>query len=209
MRKALVVILGAALVGGMAGPASANKPFRSTSATAEAFWHYRLDLSPTTYEATTWYVGVFQSSDGGTFSDLYVDVESCQTGPNGDTCVEESEKFGFTDLTGPGDAFTIDVASLSSAHLDATYQLQAYDENGDPVGSPETHVIAADWAGQELLSRMRFKSSFHSRCIHFTTTTKGIGRLAQATGTRNGEDLGATEDAFMSGDSSFSIEHTC
>jgi hypothetical protein len=211
MRRALVAVLGAALIGGMAAPAWADKPFRSTSATAEAFWHYRQDLSPTTYEATTWYVGVFQSSDsdGGTFSDLYVDVESCQTGPNGDNCVEESEKFGFIDFSAPGDTFTMDLANMSTAHLEATYQLQAYDENGDPVGPPETHAIVADWAGQDPLTRMRFKSSFHSRCIHFSTTTKGVSRPAEATGTRNGEDLGVTSDAFMSGDSSFSLEHTC
>jgi len=39
-----------------------------------------------------------------------------------------------TDLTSQN--FTIDSRQLTSAHLDAVYQLQAFDQYGNPSGSP-------------------------------------------------------------------------
>src|SRR5262245_35305695 len=65
------------LVLALPGPAQAKMPFRSNLTTAEAFWHSDVQLSPDTVRETTWYVGVFAETDGGTFlySDLYQDVE--------------------------------------------------------------------------------------------------------------------------------------
>jgi hypothetical protein len=200
------------LVLALAAPAQAKKPFRSNITTAEAFWISDVQLTPDTVRETTWYVGVFAETDGGTFlySDLYQDVEDCTTDPNGNvTCTEVSDKFGDSDLTGPGDTFTMDFDTLTSAHLQGTYTLQAFDQNGNPVGSPETDTIVADWTGTGDLIKTHSKFSFHSKCVHFTATDKGITRPADATGTLNGTDLGTTSDTFFGGDATLQVDHFC
>jgi hypothetical protein len=214
MRRttAFVLLVCAALLAGLASPAQAAKPIRSNLTTVEAFWHSRQSTGPNSYLETTWYVGVFASTDGGTFlfSDLYQDVEACTVDQNGNpSCTEVASKFGESDLTGPGDTFTMDFAQLTSAHLDGTYQVQSFDENGNPIGSPETEHIVADWTGTGAITKSHSKFSFHSRCVHFTATTKGRMRPADAAGTLNGTDLGVTTDTFFGGDATLQVDHSC
>jgi hypothetical protein len=210
MRRIAVFVFGLALLGALAAPAQAVKPTRFTETTAEAFWTTRQDLTATTYQLTTWSVGVFASTDGTSkFSDLYQDVELCTVDPNGDICNEVSSKFGGTDFSGLGDTFTMDFANLSTAHLEATYQVQAFDQNGNPVGSAETDHIVADWTGTGVITKSRERFSFHSRCIHFSAKTKGRMRPADATGTLNGTSLGTTSTTFFGGDASFQVDHFC
>ena len=197
---------------GLASPAQAKKPIKSHMTTAEAFWHSQQPTGPNSFTETTWYVGVFATTDGGTFlfSDLYQDVEACTVDPNGNTsCTEVSSKYGDTDLTGPGDSFTMDLTNLTSAHLDGTYQVQPFDQNGNPVGSPESEHIVADWTATGPITKSHSKFSFHTKCVHFTATTKGRMRPADATGTRNGIDLGTTSDTFFGGDATLQVDHTC
>lgn len=211
IRLALVIPT-IALLTGLASPAQADQPIRSHTTTANAFWHSQEPTGPNSYTETTWYVGVFASTDGGTFlfSDLYQDVEACVVDQNGNAaCTELSSKYGDTDLTGPGDAFTMDLTNLTSAHLDGTYQVQSFDQSGNPVGSPETEHIVADWTATGPLTKSHSKFSFHSKCIHFTATTKGQMRPADATGTRNGTDLGTTSDTFFGGDATLQVDHFC
>jgi hypothetical protein len=156
-------------------------------------------------------VGVFTSTDGGTFtySDLYQDVESCIKTTNGTNCTQTSSKYGDSDLTGPTDSFTMDFTNLSGASLDGTYTLESYDENGNPVGSPETDRIVATWTGSGPIIKSHSKFSFHQKCIHFQATTKGKNRDATATGTLNGTRLGKTNDTFFGGEATIQVDHYC
>jgi hypothetical protein len=103
----------------------------------------------------------------------------------------------------------MDVTGLSSASLDGTYQLQAYDQDGNPVGSPETDRVVAEWTGTGPIVKSHSKFSFHQKCIHFQATDKGETRAADATGTLNGLDLGTTSDTFFGGDATFQVDHFC
>ncbi len=91
----------------------------------------------------------------------------------------------------------MDFTNLTSAHLQGTYTLQSFDQNGNPVGSSETDQIVADWTGTRAIIKSHEKFSFHSKCIHFMATTKGRTRPADATGTLNGTGLGTTSDTFL------------
>ena len=185
MRRPLA-LLASTLVALFAVSAIASAaPTRSHDTTAEAFWHFKQQLTSTSYTLTTWYVGVFAGTDGGTFrySDLYQDVEHCTTASSGRThCTEVSSKYGDTDLSRPTDSFTMDFRDLTEAHLVGTYRLQSYDQNGDPVGTKQTYHIASDWAGYGDVTKNHQKFSFHQGCIHFAATIKGKMRPARATG---------------------------
>jgi hypothetical protein len=211
MRKALVLIVGTGLALVLAGPPTEAALSKITTTTAEAFWHSRETISSTQYQETTWYVGVFMTfGDGVTttfYSDLYQDVELCQTSNN--HCTEVSSQYGDSDLTRPGDTFTMDTKNLTAAHLEGTYREQAYDQNGNPVGNPTKDVIAADWTGTGSITRTHSKFSFHMGCIHFSATDKGDTRPATATGSLNGVSLGKTKDTFFGGDATIQVEHTC
>jgi hypothetical protein len=157
-------------------------------------------------------VGVFFSLSGDqpTYSDLYQDVEECVVDPDGNAkCTETSFKYGDSELSGPTDSFTMDVNDLASASLDGTYRVQSYDQDGDPVGSPKSYRVVADWTGYGPLIKSHSKFSFHQKCIHFQVTDKGKMRAARATGTLNGVDLGTTKDTFLGGDASVQVEHFC
>jgi hypothetical protein len=212
MRRLTVLILVAGLgVLGLAAPAQA-RPTRSHFTTAEAFWYFEEQTGPNTFTETTWYVGVFVSTEGksSTYTDLYQDVQECTVDPDGNEhCTGISFKYGDTDLSGPTDSFTMDLNDLSSASLDGTYEVQSYDRDGNPVGSPETYRVVAEWTGTGPLFRSHTKFSFHQKCIHFQVTDKGVMRAADATGTLNGTDLGTTSDTFFGGDANLQVEHFC
>src|SRR2546425_684594 len=130
MRKYLFATLIVLLAATAAVPSGAAKgggrPAKITfaSSSADAFWYTYEDLDATTYRESVWYVGVFQSSDG-TYSDVYQDVEVCtEGGIKGEDCTIESSTYGFTELS--GNEFTLNAKRLSSAHLDATYLMQAF-----------------------------------------------------------------------------------
>jgi hypothetical protein len=75
------------------------------------------------------------------------------------------------------------------------------------VGSPETDHIVADRTSTGDLTKTQSKFSFHSKCVHFMATDKGITRPADATGTLNGTDLGTTSDTFFVGDATLQVDH--
>src|SRR5919201_6261809 len=108
-RTLLVVSLIAAAVG-LATPANAA-PSKLKTTTAEAFWYSRTATGPSSFIQTTWYVGVFATTEGVVqYSDLYQDVEDCVRGSNGHiSCRGTSSVYGDTESPGTSIAsFTMD-----------------------------------------------------------------------------------------------------
>ncbi len=122
---------------------------------------------------------------------------------------EVTYKNGDSNLSRRSDSFTMDFTNLSTASLDGTYKLQSYDQNGNPVGLPETDRVVATWTGSGPIIKSHSKFSFHEKCIHFQATDKGKTRAASASGTLNGSDLGSTADTFFGGDATIQVDHTC
>ena len=213
-RSGVLLVIAGVFLLGLTAPAYASPPvFKSKMTTAEAFWHSEQVTGANTFTDTTWYVGVFAGFDGMVqYSDLYQDVEDCTADSTGNvSCTEVSSKFGDTQFP-PGTtifSFTMDTSGLTSAHLDGTYQLQSFDQNGNPVGSPESDHIVADWTGMGPIAKTHSKFSFHQKCIHFQATDKGRTRAADATGTLNGTPLGTTSDTFFGGDATLQVDHSC
>jgi hypothetical protein len=208
MRKIAILALVIALLAVAAGPAQAGKPTKTKSAdrSANAFWYTTAWLSATSYRSTVWYVGVYESSEG-TFSDLYYDSSICEVTPPEDSCTSESSRYGFSDLS--GQTFTIDAKRLASAHLDAVYDLQAYDADFNPVGDPVATRIVTDWTGVGSLSREKSSYSLHTPCGVIRYSSNGVSRPAEATGSLDGNDLGETHDAYVARGTSRSVERTC
>jgi hypothetical protein len=208
MRKIAILSIAAAMLAVAVGPAEAGKPIRTRSAnlSANAFWYSIETISPTSYRSSVWYVGVYQSSEE-TFSDLYFDTSICEVTPPEDTCTPESSRYGFSDLS--GQTFTIDAKSLSASHLDATYDLQEYDADFNPVGDPVATHIVTDWTGIGSLFREKSSYSVQTPCGLVRYTSKGVNRSAEATGSVDGLDLGETYDAYLASGASRSFEPTC
>jgi hypothetical protein len=208
MRKLAILALAIALLAVAASSAQAGKPTKTKTASlsANAFWYTTEWLSQTSYRSTVWYVGVYQDS-GETFSDLYFDSSICEVTPPEDTCTFESSRYGFSDLT--GQTFTIDAKGLTTAHLDAVYDLQDYDADFNPVGDPAATHIVTDWAGVGSLSREKSSYSLHTPCGLVRYKSNGVNRSAEATGSLDATDLGDTDDAYLAKYASRSAEPTC
>jgi hypothetical protein len=208
MRKVAILTLAIALLALAAGPAQAGKPTKTKSASlsANAFWYTTEWLSQTSYRSTVWYVGVYQDSEE-TFSDLYFDSSICEVTPPEDTCTFESSRYGFSDLS--GQTFTIDAKGLTTAHLDAVYDLQAYDADFNPVGDAVATHIVTDWTGVGSLSREKSSYSLHTPCGLVRYKSNGENRSGEATGSLDGADLGETDDAYLAKYASRSAEPTC
>lgn len=196
MRRSILLVLAAAFVLGIAAPAQA-KPTKTVydSVNANAFWTSVEQVSATQTVRTTWYVGVYKSTDG-TFSDLYVETATCTSAatPKEEDCTYEYMS-GYTDLsTG---VFTIDEADLTTAHLEETYLLQSWDENGNPVDEM-TASIVTDWTGEGETHRNSGKSSYCDSFTCYKSRFEEASRSAEAVGTINGDDLGETYDAWLS-----------
>lgn len=203
MRKLAIAVLTVALTVGLAGPASAAKPTRtiSSSSTAQAFWYTFEQLNKSTTRNSVWYVGVYTSSDGN-YSDLYREEDTCRTSRRHTTC---SSTFSFGDIDLSSGTFTMD-STFSSAHLEATYQLQTTDQQGNPIGGPVATAVVTDWTGVGDLQTNGGRSSYCDQFICTRSTFSDSFRQAEATGSINSVDLGDTYDAFMAGDTSTTIE---
>lgn len=206
MRRLFALLIGATLAASLALPATAKKPVRDgyESVSANAFWFTEEDLGGGSTRTTVWYVGVYLS---GTyvFSDLYEDVYVCDA--SGETCTTESSRFGFSDLS--DGTFTIDKQDLTAAHIDAVYDLQAYDGNWEPVGDPEPTHIVADWAGTGTLMKGKGSFTWKQKCFSYRERFRDASRSAEATGMVDTMDLGETHDAWLSAGSSRFFEHSC
>lgn len=207
MRRIVLLALGVVLAAALAAPTAAAPPVKSKSktASANAFWYSTQTLSRSSYRSTVWYVGVFSSTEG-TWSDLYQEVATCRVTRRGDVCDYEF-RIGFSDLA--GQTFTLDSRGLTTAHIDATYDLyESFDEEGNPIGTATPTHIVADWTGIGDTSQERFSSTVRTECATFRWTFNGLFRSAEATGSVNGVDLGETYDAWLSSGTSSSFERT-
>jgi hypothetical protein len=203
MRKVAIAILTVALSIGLAGPASAAKPTRtlSSSSTAQAFWYTFEQLNKTTTRNSVWYVGVYIDS-GFSYSDLYREEDTCRTSRRHTIC---SSTFSFGDIDLSSGTFTMD-STFSTAHLEATYQLQESDQLGNPIGGPVSTSVVTDWTGVGDLQTNGGKSSYCDQFICTRSTFTDDFRQAEANGSINSVDLGETYDAFMAGDTTTTIE---
>lgn len=200
MRKLFVLALGCSMLLGIAAPAHAGKPTRTTysSASANAFWYSFEQVSRTTTRSTVWYVGVYASTDG-TFSDLYREITTCRR----DRC-SSVFAIGFSDLS--NDVFTIDSSGLMGAHIDATYVLESFDDSRRSTGTTETVHIVADWEGVGTVEQNGGSYSYRDDFISIRATFEDAFRAAEATGSVNDADLGETYDAYLAASTSTSVE---
>jgi hypothetical protein len=205
MRRVFLVVAIACLTSGlMAGPALASTRTheRYKNDAANAFWQSKTPLSSTSYELTTWYVGVYTSSHG-TFSQLVKSVAKCHRASGRQRCREVSFAFGFlSHLTAK--QFTFDAKRLDSAHLNATYLLHQY----KPKKTFKVTIVA-DWTGTGKLSHNGGNDNYHSGCLRFHDTFKGRSRKASVTASENGTSLGTARQAFLSTNSYLTISHRC
>lgn len=205
MRRLLALLVGATLAASIALPATAKKPVRDgyESVSANAFWYTNENLGGGSTRTTVWYVGVYKSGID-VFADLYEDVYVCDAAEN---CTTESSRFGYSDLS--DGTFTIDSADLTAAHIDAVFDLQAYDENWEPVGDPEPTHIVADWTGDGDLMKGRGSFTWKQKCFSYRERFRDASRSAEATGMVGTMDLGETYDAWLSAGSTRYFEHSC
>jgi hypothetical protein len=203
MRKIGLLFIGLVVALGVVAPSVAAPPTRTTSesASANAFWYFTEHPNSRTTVNRTWYVGVFVDQYG-TFSDLYEDVETCVTRGRRTNCTYSS-RYGFSDLS--DGVFTIDREGLTESHLEATYNLERYDDNGNLVDS-EPVAIVADWEGIGDIQTSSGKSTYCDPYFCFRSTFTNSFRSAEATGTVNGADLGETYDAYLSDGASRDVE---
>ena len=195
MRKLGVLFIGVVLALGVAVPSIAGPPTRNkyASSSANAFWNSTETPARNTVVYRTWYVGVYASSDG-IWSDLYEDVQTCVTHGRRTNCTYTS-RYGFSDLS--DGVFTVDPDGLTAAHLEGTYNLELYDENGNLVSSEPTAIVA-DWTGIGEIQSSSGRSTYCDPYACYRTTFSDSYRSAEATGTVNGADLGETYDAWIS-----------
>ena len=195
MRRIILLALASSFVLALGGPADAAKPTRTVhdSVSANAFWYFEEQPARNTIVRTTWYVGVYSSTDG-TWSDLYVDTSTCTIGRRGETCTYES-RFGFSDLS--GGSFSIDADGLTSAHLEETYLLQSWDEKGEATDAVPTTIVA-DWTGVGQIEENSGRSSYCDNFWCSRSTWDEASRSAEAVGVVDGDDLGETYDAYLS-----------
>ena len=210
MRRVWLAALTAALVLVLAGPGQAVdlSHDRSKGGSANAFWYKKKNLSATKYRFTTWYVGVFASSDGA-WSDLYQEVDVCRRRPGRDRCRLVKYRIGIIDLTGEGDTFTV-AGRARSADLAATYPLQEYDSDWKKVGRPVPTLIEAHFEGVGDLSRSTYTEEYNSGCSRWRYTFRGTSRAAISTATLDGtRSIGSTDHAYIANSVSVSYERTC
>jgi hypothetical protein len=208
MRVKALLICAALLVVASAAPAEARRPnrYESEDASANAFWYQTEQLSKSSYQTVVTYVGVYESSDGeGAWADVYRDVERCRVTRRGEDCQYVSEFYADAFLS--PDQFSI-AEDLSSAHLDAVFELYSYDDRGRNTGSDSIHVVT-DWSGVGEVDESRETYTFHSDCFSYRSTYDSTSRSAEATGSVDEEDLGQTSDAWLGYSSSRSTERTC
>ena len=213
MRKGLWLGLIVVLVSGVMAPqalAGSTTTRRDFSNVINVYWHDKEQLSDGRYLMRTWYAGVYVSKRG-TWSDLYESVDRCRKTDDGGTrCRQESYRVGISDLE--GQTFEMDTENLDSAHLDAVYQLRAYDRNGDIVGGRVPTHIVADLTGVRDVRRHHDTYTYRygwNNCSFTRETYDSAYRKATATGAIDGVDLGTTRDAFLSTSTSTVLNHRC
>lgn len=210
MRRIAAVLIGAACLVGLAIPAGASPPENEKSAVLNVYWITREPTGERTFRQTTWYVGAYVSDEYGTTSDGYQDISNCiLLDRRNYRCRQESFKVGYSNLRRPGEYFTIDTQNLDYSTLRGLYPLQAYDEDGDPIGPVEWTVITADVTGQgELSSSQDTYTHKEGKCRYRTTTTT-LERGFVAAGTVNGVELEPTRTGFLNYSESRTISSGC
>ena len=195
MKKIVLLFVVVALAVGVVAPSVAAPPqrYKTATASANAFWYFTETPARNTVVNRVWYVGVFSGTDG-IWSDLYESVETCVTRGRRTSCTYTS-RYGFSDLS--DGVFTIDDEGLTEAHIEGTYLLEEYDDEGNFVSS-EPVTIVADLEGIGEIYESSGRSTYCDPYFCFRTTFTDASRQAEAYGSVNGEDLGETYDAYLS-----------
>jgi hypothetical protein len=180
--------------------------FRFSGSFAEAVWE-----APTATSVTDTAVFVSTSTQG---SQLFADQFTEHLDANGnftgatDTSAQVTSGFSFT-VRQP-----LASASLSGSGLPAT--TCTYDANFNLIGCTATTIdVTAAWTGQGPITRGVFTSHFKSDGFSETSHSNGTFRKATATGTFNGNTLGASDPSVTdlsttkSGDVTVCIGGSC
>jgi hypothetical protein len=210
MRRIAAVLIGAGCLVGLAVPAGAVPSETEKSAVINVYWTTRESTGEHTFRLTTWYVGAYASSEYGATSDGYVEVDDCVfLDRDNYRCRQAYFAVGYSKLNRRGEYFTIDEQNLDYATLRGFYPLQAYDDNGNPIGDPKWTVITADVKGTGDVRSTRETYWHNDGTCRYLTTTETLARGFVATGTVNGADLGSTERGFLSYSEARTVSHGC
>lgn len=188
----LMVVLALSLAVVPAAQAGQSEPVRERHETqgVNAFWYSTRELSSDAYLKITWYLGAYEGEEF--WSDLYRSVERCERRPGRDRCRNRSNQTGVIEDIGDG-SFTV-AADLSNAHLEATYRLRHYDDNGNPKGPAVAYTAVADFEGVgELITSKSEYTVWVGDCLQEKYRSRYESRDSFATGSINGRDV-TTED---------------
>jgi hypothetical protein len=194
MRRLFVVMVVLALSLAFVPAVHAGQPEpgreRYETQGVNAFWYSTRRISSDVYLRITWYLGAYQSEEF--WSDLYRSVERCERRPGRDRCRGKSNQTGVINDIGDG-SFTV-AADFSTAHLEATYRLRHYDDNGNPKGPAVSYTAVADFEGVgEIITSRNEYSVWVGDCLQERYRSKYESRDSFATGSINGRDV-TTED---------------
>ena len=215
MRKALGILIAAAVMVSPAGPAAqAVQPHHERYAArwVNVFWHSRVRVDHDTYLKITWYAGAYDRGEEGFYSDLYRSAERCQKQDGRDRCRYDQDLAWYGDTTRSADAsFTLN-QRLTSGRLDASYRL--FRQGNDRRILVGRFRVVTDLLGVGDMTRGRSSYTVHQGCTTIKYSGKYAYRQATAVGTLTGpdgdtRDLGQTDDATFGENEDVEIEHTC
>ena len=197
MRKFMVFPLAAALVATLAAPAGAEtERYEYESANANAYWHSRKVIEPGVVDRTTWYIGIYWSSDS-IWSDVYRDTVRCRRLEDGRRrCRLRSSVYGeITSLDGA--TFEIDKDNLDDAILEAVYPLRARDTDYNFVGDPRPTKVVTRFEGLGQLWSDEGVYTTRTSCSYSREEYTYKNREAEAYGSVGSKDLGETYNAYL------------
>jgi hypothetical protein len=196
VRRLLTVITAFAVLGGFAAAAQARPTAtRSTFATVSASWSTTKKLPGGDSRRTEWYIDVSRGQGEESYSFLTRLILRCHGTGVTEDCRQTSTVAGPSDLS--GQTFEMDAERPMAAHLDATYDLQAYDTQGHPLGRQRATRFVASWTGSGRVERGRDTVIHRDRCEFSRSVAVTDSQAARARATVNGKDLGKSSDASV------------
>ncbi|MFA5891544.1 MAG: hypothetical protein WDA27_11445 [Actinomycetota bacterium] len=225
---ALVAVLAAATIPARAQVPSAGAGIGMDSS-ADAYWETTQDVSDTQVRISVRYLAasagrngwseVFTGSmlcdktdDGGGGGDPGMGPRDPESPPlPGDVepvpCVVENWAQGWAD---PGSfTFKMNPLLLRSAHLEGTYWMQSYDDEGNPIDDGRETIVVADWTPDGRIQRGGGTQSFHSGCTVFASDYEGAYRQAVAAATFDEVDFGPSTFAGMGSGLGVDVQFEC
>ena len=196
MRRASVIVVSAALVGGLAAPAAAGtETEKYESRSASAWWRTTQTIEPGVKLRTTWYVDAYDTNDYfGAW--VYRSVARCTLVDDRRRCRTLEWSSGGTRRLRDGDVFTVD-RQARAGELEVTVKLTTRNRDGIVSRKVPTRV-SATFEGTGDLSTGRDTSTWTSECGRYHSTSTYRSREAVASATVGGTDLGDARGGYLS-----------